>query len=53
MKFTRDEIHFCAYLLRTGIGTTQKYPDVDEYTIQISKDYLLDTMDILMKLVSH
>ena len=49
MKFTTNEIHFCAYLLSICIGTTQKYPDIDEYTIQIPKDYLLDTMDIFVE----
>ena len=30
----------------------KKYPDIDEYTIQIPKDYLLDTMDIFVEKLS-
>ena len=51
MRVAADEIDFAAYLLEIGNGTVQLHSEVGEDIIQIPNEYLVSTVDELVKKV--
>ena len=51
MCITQEEKDFSTYELSIGNGTAKTYPEIGEDVIQIPKQYLVNTMEVLISKV--
>ena len=48
MRVAKDEVDFSRYLLTIGDGTAKVHPQIGQDMIQISEEYLVDSIDGLI-----
>ena len=51
IRVAKDEVEFSTYLLTIGDGTAKVHPQIGQDMIQISEEYLVDTIDGLIEKV--
>ena len=49
MHVAMDEIDFSAYVLTIGDGTAEQHPEIGKDMIKVPQEYLVDTLDALIK----